>query len=318
MTALIKPKALKKGSTIGLFSPAYYVTPGMIKNMRATLEELGYNIFVHPQVEEQDESMAGKPENRVAAMHDLFKDPDIDAVLCTSGGYGALEFLNDIDYDLIGENPKILAGYSDNSALLAAVFKKTGLVTFHGPNGRRFRAGDYLDALSIESFLRVLSGDTPKYTFPIEDYDPQIVKEGVVEAPLNGGNHILLTSLIGTEYLPDYDDCIFFTESNRPVFSDVDTNLWHFKTSGATKNIKALILGEMKGQHAHTETLSHIRQPYSFEQLAKRHHGDVPSVIDFPCGHHQTILTFPLGINHRLTCERGKPVVLEQLESAVY
>ena len=315
MASVIKPKSIAAGSRIGLFSPAYYFSAENTAEAKSYTESLGFEVYIHPQTLESDMSLAGNPESRVQALHDLIKDPSIDAIMCTTGGYGSIQLLEMIDYDLIGNNPKIISGYSDNTLLLAAIHKKTGLVTFHGPNARQFLSSCRNED-TTQSYLQVTSGGMPRYDFPMGTYTPQVINSGDVEAPLNGGNHAVLTSLIGTEYLPDYDGCIFFTESNKPMFYTVDQNITHLRLSKVTKNIKGFILGEMAGQHYIRNEDSHMRFNLPFDQVIKKHFPATPAVIDFPCGHEQTLLTFPLGIKHRLTlCDDGQ-VTLTQTESA--
>ena len=74
-----------------------------------------------------------RPELRVADMHALFQDDEVDVVHCLWGGVGAIEMLPLIDYDLIAAHPKALMGYSDITNLHAALLKNSGLATFQGP-----------------------------------------------------------------------------------------------------------------------------------------------------------------------------------------
>lgn len=316
ISQLIKPKALRPGDTIGIFSPAYYLSPAELTEAKERLQRLGFNVYLHPQTDDRDESIAGDPETRLAAMHDLFADPQIDAIMCSVGGYGCLEFLDDIDFDLIRKNPKILVGYSDNTVLLTAIKKKTGLVTFHGLNAFGL-AAENRDTFSIQSFYDVVTGQMPKYEFPKEGITPEVITPGVVEAVLDGGNHVLLSGMVGTPYMTDsFNDTIFFTESNQPVYSDVDKSLFQFRRSGLANDIKALILGEMDAIHYHADNLNHIRQNLSFKKIVKRHYPDIPAVTGFPCGHVSHLMTFPLGIKHRLTLHEDHRIILEQLETA--
>ncbi len=313
---LIKPKALKPGDTIGIFSPAYYLSSSELKEAKSRLEKMGFNVYLHPQTEDRDESVAGDPQTRLAAMHDLFADPKIDAIMCSVGGYGCLEFLDEIDFDLIRKNPKIIVGYSDNTVLLTAIKKRCGLVTFHGLNAFGL-AQENRDAFSIKAFYDVVTGAKIKYYFPYEDIEPQVITPGVVEAVLDGGNHVLLSGMVGTPSMTEsFNGTLFFTESNQPVYSDVDKSLFQFKRSGLANDIKGLILGRMDAGHYHADNLNYIRQNLSFEKIVKRHYPDVPSVIGFPCGHVSHLMTFPLGIKHRLTLGADNSILFEQLESA--
>lgn len=315
MSSLTKPKSIGPGSTIGLFSPAYFVDAEEYRQIKQALEKLGFKVYLHPQTEEKNFSMAGHPEIRLQAMHDLFKDPQIDAIMCGSGGYGALQFIDQIDYELIKQNPKVFIGYSDNTALLTAIRKKCNMVTFHGMNGLRLMTHNYCK-LSVDSFMRICGGEAISYDFPDMKSNFKVLNPGEVKGPLEGCNHILLNNIANTDFAPIYEDCIFFTESNKPVFSDLDQNLFHFNHSGTTRNLKAFIFGETEGRNYHVETLSHIQQGFVFEDMIPHHYPDIPSAMNFPSGHAANIFTLPWGVECQLTLEGNNIGQLKMLEPA--
>ena len=311
------PKALKQGDTIGLCAPAYFMPADEIENCAANIEKLGFNVHIHPQCYIHDAWIGGSVAQRVQAIHDLFTNPKIDAIVLTSGGYGCIQLLEHLDFDLIKRHPKIIIGYSDLTVLLVAIQAKCGFVTYHGPNARRFHDNN-TDPATVDSFLKVLCGETPRYEFDGKhDNDPIVINPGKLIAPLNGGNHILLSYLVGTGFLPDYSDTLFFTESNQPLFTDVDLVLHQLRLSGKLDTIKGFILGRMIGHHYRIERLSHIRLNMDFASIVKHHFPDIPAVIHFPCGHEETILTFPLGIPFMMDAREDGSMVLEQQSAAV-
>lgn len=313
---LLRPKPLKQGSVIGFCAPAYFMPREEIENCAANIEKLGFRVYIHPQCNARDAWIGGSVKQRVDALHDLFADPKIDAIVLTSGGYGCIQLIEHLDLDLIRQNPKIIIGYSDLTVLLCAIQKKCGFVTYHGPNARRFH-DDHFDPAIIDSFMQVVTGDTPTYEFTGKhETDPTVITPGSVTAPLNGGNHILLSYLVGTGFLPDYNDSLFFTESNQPLFTDVDLVLHQLRLSGRIKDIKGFILGRMIGHHYRIERLSHIKLNMDFAGIVKHHFPDIPAVIDFPCGHEDTILTFPLGVPFTLNANEDGSSILQQLEPA--
>ena len=125
---LIKPEKLKKGGTIGILA-----TSGAIEDTESILrakkffETLGYNVVLSNNAFEKFHGMAGEDEKRLGELHRFFKTPEINAIICMRGGYGAIRLIKKIDYDLIRENPKIFCGYSDITALCAMFLKKSNL-----------------------------------------------------------------------------------------------------------------------------------------------------------------------------------------------
>ncbi len=311
----LKPPALRPGDTIGICAPAWAFEAEETRSVEALLRSMGYEVYAHPQLDRRRAALAGDVEERAQALHELFEAPEVRAVLLARGGYGGIQLLEHLDFDLIRSHPKIVVGYSDNTVLLLAIQAMTGLVTFHGPSAHKLLP-DERDASSTRNLFEVLGGALARHTFPHDGYAPRVVRPGTVEGPLNGGNHVLVHSLVGTPYLPDFDRTIFFTESNQPKYYDVDQDLYHFRYAGLTESIQALILGEMQPVHAHVEAYADKDIGRDLRDMARLHHPDTPSVIDFPCGHHRTLLTFPLGIRHRLTLDHGGGVALEQVEPA--
>ena len=133
----IYPPALKQGDTIGILAPSSYYDSPLLKAATDFFQSKGLKLLFHPQINERLGQFAGTPEQRVNALHDYFKNPNIKAILPIAAGNGAVHLLDKLDYDLIRQNPKIFIGFSDVTTLLNAISTKTGLVTFHGPTFAR-------------------------------------------------------------------------------------------------------------------------------------------------------------------------------------
>ena len=130
----LKPPRLRAGDLIGLVSPASPIAdPSRIDKGVRYLESLGYRVEVAPSVLKNHGYLAGTDEERAGDLHAFFARKDIRAIMCIRGGYGTPRLLRLINYRLIASNPKIFVGYSDLTSLQLAIWKKTGLVQFHGP-----------------------------------------------------------------------------------------------------------------------------------------------------------------------------------------
>jgi muramoyltetrapeptide carboxypeptidase len=146
----------------------------------------------------------GNPiENRLDDLHSMFRDREVAGVICISGGYGAPQLLDRIDYDLIRNNPKVFAGYSDITALHLAIHKQTGLVTFHGPN-----LLSPFTEYTREHFRRALFDNKPlgKLGNPAEanplrpGHPLRAVRPGKATGRLIGGNLTIISTTMGTPY----------------------------------------------------------------------------------------------------------------------
>jgi muramoyltetrapeptide carboxypeptidase len=132
----IIPGSLKKGDTLRLISH-YPATAERLQFQLAkeALEALGFEVKMGENLQNRRGHLAGTDMERANDLNNMFADPEVKAIICIRGGSGAARILPLIDYKNIRQNPKPLLGYSDVTALHNAIYSKTGLITFHGPNG---------------------------------------------------------------------------------------------------------------------------------------------------------------------------------------
>jgi muramoyltetrapeptide carboxypeptidase len=315
---LVKPQPLKQGGRIGVCSPAWFVAPEKLARAKVYWENLGYEVVLHPQVEQQDASLAGAPKKRAAALHDLFSDAAVDAVMFSDGGYGSIQVLEHLDFSLIRKNPKIVIGYSDVTLLLLAIHAQTGLVVFHGPTFCDMQT-DFDHPYTMQTLQAVLAGETPVHRFTETGLPPQIIQEGVAQGPLLGGNHVRMQDIVGTPYMPTMENALFFTESNRPTYSRLDGDMYHLRLSGALKAPQALLLGSMELVNTDNPKpkYQHLQYNLGLDMMMPGHFPGIPIIADLPFSHvRPEFLTLPLGISFQLEASHSSGVVLTQLESA--
>ncbi len=127
---------INKGAHIRVLSPSSSIERigGFEANLSAKhkLEELGFKISFSNHYAENDLFGSASIESRVTDLHEAFLDDSVDMILATIGGFNSNELLPYLDYDLIKNHPKIICGYSDTTALLNAIYAKSGLETYMG------------------------------------------------------------------------------------------------------------------------------------------------------------------------------------------
>jgi len=283
---LIKPPRLRPGDLIGIISPAGPVDESELQPDLELLESAALRIHVAPHVYDRHDYLAGDDEARLSDLHAIFQDRKTKAIFCARGGYGTLRLLDKIDYDLIRENPKIIVGYSDITALLMAINKKTGLVTFHGPMVRGFSA---LHDNSRESLFGLISSNQPVSFSPMAGNS---LIAGRATGPLIGGNLSLICHLIGTPFLPSLEGSILFIEDRGEPLYRIDRMLTHLALTGQLKGIAGLIGCEFIecGDNSAIDNL--------LNTLASDL--DIPLTTGFSIGHGLTNLALPLGIPAQL------------------
>lgn len=210
------PKALPKNATLGLVAPASPIySKTEFDQMIVDLNDLGYNLVLGNHVDDRYGYLAGKDEDRVEDLHQMFSNPAIDGILCIRGGYGSNRILELIDFNLIAANPKPFIGFSDITSLHMAIYKNTGLITFHGPVGKsswpEYTRNSWVDVLQ--------DAKNPLYEIPSEQKDAAYtINSGKSTGILLGGNLTVLTSLLGSDYLPSFDNAILFLEDVGRIF----------------------------------------------------------------------------------------------------
>ena len=244
------PKPIKNNSTIGLLCPAGgFDDYKPIKLVIKYLKSIGYKVKTgkHLLSSKKDyKYLSGTDKQRLSDFMSLWADKDVDAIFCLRGGYGSLRLINDIDFNVIRKNKKIILGFSDITVLLLAIFAKTNLVTFHGPLlGYSFLKGKPRgDTLcSIETIWKVLRN--PQFQFAYEA-NSVVVYPGRVEGTLLGGNLTDICSMIGSGFLPSFKDSILFLEDVYEEPYRIDRLLTQLLNAKIFNQAKALIFSSFE------------------------------------------------------------------------
>ncbi|MBD0336131.1 MAG: LD-carboxypeptidase, partial [Cyanobacteria bacterium Co-bin13] len=133
---LLKPLRLRPGDSLGIISPAgANFQQEELDIVVDAVKGLGLVPQIAPHAMSRYGYLAGTDAERAADFNAFFADPAIKALMPIRGDWGSARILPYLDYDLIRQNPKVLVGFSDITALLLGIHAQTGLVTFHGPHG---------------------------------------------------------------------------------------------------------------------------------------------------------------------------------------
>jgi len=237
----ILPKSLKKGDTVALIAPAGSVfNKKHISKIETRLKGLGFKVIKGKTLYLQDGFLAGSDEVRVTELHSFFKNKSIKAIIAMRGGWGCARILDELDYQLIKENPKILMGYSDLTSLLIDIHNKTGLITYHGPVGY----SSWKEFSTFNVFKTIVDGKPFVMKNPkSHTLDLKTLTSGKAKGQLIGGNLTVITSMIGTTHEPNWKGKILFLEETGEEPYRIDRMLWQLKQAQVFKQIKGLVIG---------------------------------------------------------------------------
>jgi muramoyltetrapeptide carboxypeptidase len=310
---VIKPQKLRKGSTIGLVAPASTPsTEEKIKKGATYLEQLGYRINFGEHIRKTHGYLAGTDEERAADFNNMVRDKDVKAIFAIRGGYGTPRILQMIDYSSLKQNPKIIVGYSDITALQLAIFRKIGLVTFSGPmTGIEMWKG--IAPYTEEHFWQLLTS-TKKIGVLKNPYDEpsKILKHGKTHGQLLGGNLSMIACLMGTPFVPKFLDSILFLEDVEEAPHRIDRMLAQLFNAGILSGLSGLVFGKFTDCNPSNPSEPHL----TLDQIQKEYAEKIkcPVIGNFQYGHIPRMLTVPIGLQAMLDSKRNR---LEVLESAV-
>jgi muramoyltetrapeptide carboxypeptidase len=306
----MKPARLHKGSTIGLVAPAS--TPSSeekIEKGAAYLEQLGYRVKFGKHIRKIHGYLAGTDEERAADFNTMVRDKDVKAIFAIRGGYGTPRILRMIDYRSLRQNPKIIAGYSDITALQLAIFRKTGLVTFSGPMTGSDMWKDF-DPYTEEHFWQLLTS-TKKIGVlknPIDE-PLKILKAGKARGRLLGGNLSLIACLMGTAFLPNMRGSILFLEDVEEAPYRVDRMLAQLLNAGVLYRLAGLMFGKFTYCNPANPSEPH----FVIDQVLDEYANTIkrPVAANFQYGHIPRKLTVPIGLQALLDTKRSRIEILE-------
>ena len=308
MTALVKPPALEPGATIGIIAPSSPPDREAFEKGVREIERLGFRVRYGPALFARENLFAGSHERRARELQAMFSDPDVAAIFCARGGYGANYLLGCLDESLLARSPKILLAYSDITTLLNYVRKRFGWVTFHGPmvapDFARGPAG-YDHASLEQALMQTNSGWTIRC-------DAEILRQGTAEGILVGGCLPMLTETLGTPYEIETENSVLFLEDKSSKPYQIDRMLMHLKMAGKLARVRGVVFGEMVDCQPPAE------QGNRLQDVVRRVLEDVtgPILFGVRSGHTSGAnLTLPIGVSARI--EARADVRFEILEPAV-
>jgi muramoyltetrapeptide carboxypeptidase len=319
--AQLKANALKQGDVIGIIAPA---SPPRfaerVKKSVAYFERLGYQVELGKHLNDnvskpQFGYLSASDKDRLSDLHAMIRNKHVKAILFHRGGFGSIRMLDQIDYDLVRRNPKIFVGYSDATAMFAALHKKSRLSScFFGPMPG-VDLWDTIDSFTEEHFWRALTSPMAIGELTVGRAEGKtLFKAKAAQGTMIGGNLTVFNSLLGTPYQPSFSGGII------PFFEDIDEKprridalFAQLRLAGMFDRSKAILLGQFTNcdsdADAPTRSLQDIFKDY-FGKL------DVPVISQLPFGHESRKWTIAYGAHLRIQATPGGAKI-EVLDSAL-
>ena len=298
---LFKPKRLKKGNTVGLIAPGYAITDEMLQNSITAVKAMGMQPYHTQRIFSNHGYLSNTDDERTNDLMHMFTNPKVDGIFCIRGGYGCTRILSMLDFNVIAQNPKLLIGYSDITALLQAFYLKIGLVGFHGAMGPQPKSYAYkqMKAMVMGSYgnkvIENFDFDEEKQKDPV--FERYTITPGTAKGKLVGGNLSLMAAMTGTIYDIDYTDCIVCIEDIGEAPYRIDRMLTQLLSTKTFRNATGIIFGVCKGCDKKEGSNSFTLKQVLIDRIAPL---KIPAVYGMSFGHIDENFTFPVGIQGTL------------------
>jgi muramoyltetrapeptide carboxypeptidase len=310
-----KPARLRRGDTVGLVEPAYFTPDAFdLDLVLETIRAMGLVPKPAPNILSRYGYLAGRDEERAAQVNAMFADREVRAIFAVRGGWGSARILPHLDFNLIRANPKLLIGFSDITALHLALAARTDCPSIHGPN-----AASAWGRLSWDSFRRlVFDAETPTWETPAGTDDRLAQRSGRVRTfrpgrasgPLIGGNLTVLSSLVGTPYLPSFDGALLFLEDTDEAQYRIDRMLTQLALAGILGRVAGVVFGQCTDCIARN---SSSIGGFTLSEVLDQHLAPlgVPAFQGALFGHVENQFSLPVGVRAEIDAAAGTIRMLE-------
>ncbi len=333
---MIYPEFLKKQSTIGITAPSGGASDKIdikkIKYTKENLEKNGFKVKITKNCYKNKKGRSSTPKTRARQLINLYKDKNVKAIICYSGGEFLIEMLPELDLNIIKENPKWIQGYSDPTSLLFIITTNLDIATIYGANSKQFAMNPL--HISLKNNLEILKGNI-KIQTNFKKYQEERKESVIGNEPYNltklvkwqtvnnkninlkgrliGGCLECLLDIIGTKYdktkdfIEKYkeDGIIWYFDNYALTNEELLRAFWHFKEAGWFNHTKAIILGRYKEETFLNITLKEIKK-----EILK----DIPLIYNADIGHILPQITLINGSIAHIKVKKGEGQIALKLK----
>ncbi len=304
------PSYLKKGDTIGLTSPAGYISVIDCTDAINMIESWRFKIKIGSSIGKKDFTFGGTDEERLQDFQQMLDDPSIKAIMCARGGYGIVQIIDKLNFSTFIKKPKWVIGFSDATVLHSHINKNFGIATIHSKMCNSFvnpAIAEPVQLDTLDSIRKCLLGEKMLYNFPVNANN----KNGIAKGILVGGNLKTLETLAASKSDINTKNKILFVEDTGEYLYSIDRMFFNLKRSGKLAQLAALIVGGFKIKkdddgEAFGKTLEEI-------VLEKVSEYNYPVCFDFPVGHQKNNFALKCGVRHVLSVNKEKCTLQEIL-----
>jgi len=294
----IVPPYLRAGDKIGISCPAGYISREEVQPSIELMQSWGFEVIIGRTVGAKDFTYGGTDEERRADFQQMLDDPNIAAIMCARGGYGAVRIIDLLDFSTFRKRPKWIIGFSDITVFHCHINSKFRIASLHSKMCNSFPS-DWTKAepIQIETILSIrqaLTGQALRYFAPALQEN----RSGMAEGILVGGNLSLIETLAGSDSDLDTRGKILFVEDTGEYLYSLDRMFWNLKRTGKLEHLAGLVIGGFKlkpdepGEEFGKTIVEIVMEKVSEYQY--------PVCFDFPVGHQRSNFALKCGTLHKM------------------
>ncbi len=292
---MITPPKLVKNSRIAIVSPSGATTADFIETASNYIKAKGFEPIIYPSCLNRHFQFGGTDRERLFDLQSALDDAEIDAILCSRGGYGLIRLVDKLDFTGFLNKPKWVAGFSDITNLHLAL-NKIGVKSIHSQMTKAMH--EFPGTEAVDNIFDILEGKIPKITAKTHELN----RNGLAEAEIVGGNLSIIYSMQATKFEINTENKILVIEDLNEYLYHLDRIMINMKMSGKLSNLAGLIVGAFTDMKDNPNPFG--KTPYEIvsEHVAEY---DYPVSFDFPIGHIDNNRPFISGHKYSLSVNKN-------------
>lgn len=287
------PPYLKEGDTIALTASARSITREQIAPAVEFMQSKGFKLLIDDDLFRVHHQFGGTDVQRAEFINKMITNPEVKALWNVRGGYGSGRMIDELDVNLLSQNPKWMIGFSDYSVVHHHVMRHCGIAVLHAtmPIFMWDKQGKELEdvQMAMDSLASALKGNFQA----LNCQNSEVLNPKDFQGEVTGGNLSVLMSIKGTNSETDWTNKILFIEDLDEYYYHIDRMMQTLRRSGKLKGLKALMVGSFIQMHDHTVPFGKNVKEIITEHCSGYGY---PIIFDVNAGHHLQNMTIPLGV----------------------
>ena len=300
------PRPLCPGMSVAILSPCLQGDPNGHPKALENLRSVGLSVSFCDIREDGYSPFVASDKTRALSFQEALGSEKVDAIFFARGGYGAARILPWLKKTAPSPHFPLVLGLSDITNIHSWLYGTYRAVSFHGPHLRGLS-----DSKTFELFWEMVSGKIGMGK-ELPAGDTTIVREGMAEGILLGGNLETLAHLCGSQWLPkkrsDEGWILFLEDIDEPMYA-IDRAIRSLMHAGYLSGVRGVVLGPFMGRSPRPDDPRE-----TVEELVREAIPDVPIMTSSFSGHGTPMATWPLGVRVALSVNRATPPGITLLE----